>query len=61
MKRGLFVTVASLLLFTIAGFTQEVRNEVSLQGTGFFTKRQQRQRNLTEYNEDGRTASGIPL
>ena len=38
MKRGLFVTVASLLLFTVAGFTQEVRNEVSVQGTGFFTK-----------------------
>jgi opacity protein-like surface antigen len=38
MKRSLFVTSASLLLFTIAGFTQEVRNEVSVQGTGFFTK-----------------------
>jgi opacity protein-like surface antigen len=38
MKRGLFVTIASLLLFTIAGFTQENRNEVSVQGTGFFTK-----------------------
>ena len=38
MKRGLFITIASLLLFTIAGFTQEVRNEVSVQGTGFFTK-----------------------
>jgi opacity protein-like surface antigen len=38
MKRGLFVTIASLLLFTIAGFTQELRNEVSVQGTGFFTK-----------------------
>jgi hypothetical protein len=38
MKRGLFVTIASLLLFTITGFTQEVRNEVSVQGTGFFTK-----------------------
>jgi len=38
MKRSLFVTVASLLLLTIAGFTQEVRNEVSVQGTGFFTK-----------------------
>lgn len=38
MKRVLFVTIASLLLFTITGFTQEVRNEVSVQGTGFFTK-----------------------
>ena len=38
MKRSLFVTIASFLLFTMAGFTQEVRNEVSVQGTGFFTK-----------------------
>src|SRR5271169_1265023 len=38
MKRGLFVSVASFLLFTIAGFTQELRNEVSVEGTGFFTK-----------------------
>ena len=38
MKRSLFATIASLLLLTIVGFTQEVRNEVSVQGTGFFTK-----------------------
>src|SRR5258708_15580954 len=38
MRRGLFVTVASILLFTIAAMAQEVRNEVSVQGTGFFTK-----------------------
>jgi len=38
MKRSLFVTIASFLLFTMAGFTQEVRNEVSVQGTGFFIK-----------------------
>jgi opacity protein-like surface antigen len=38
MKRGLFVTVASILLFTVAAMSQEVRNEVSVQGTGFFTK-----------------------
>jgi hypothetical protein len=37
-ERGLFVTVASILLFTIAAMAQEVRNEVSVQGTGFFTK-----------------------
>ena len=38
MKQGLFVTIASILLFTIAAMAQEVRNEVSVQGTGFFTK-----------------------
>ena len=38
MKRSLFVTIASLLLFTIAAGAQETRNEVSVQGTGFFTK-----------------------
>jgi outer membrane immunogenic protein len=38
MKRGLFVTVASILLFTIIATAQEVRNEVSVQGTGSFTK-----------------------
>jgi opacity protein-like surface antigen len=38
MKWGLFVPLASILLFTIAATAQEVRNEVSVQGTGFFTK-----------------------
>lgn len=38
MRRGVFVGVASILLFTITAMTQEVRNEVSIQGTGFFTK-----------------------
>ena len=38
MKRGLFVTVAFILLFTVAAMSQEVRNEISVQGTGFFTK-----------------------
>jgi hypothetical protein len=38
MKRSLFVTVSSMLIFTIAAMAQEVRNEVSVQGTGFFTK-----------------------
>ena len=38
MKRGLFVTIASLFLFTIAAAAQEGKNEVSVQGTGFFTK-----------------------
>jgi opacity protein-like surface antigen len=39
MKRSLFVTVTSfLLLFTLAAVAQEARNEVSVQGTGFFTK-----------------------
>jgi opacity protein-like surface antigen len=38
MKWGLFVTVASILLFTAAAMAQESRNEISAQGTGFFTK-----------------------
>ena len=38
MKRSLFITVASILLFTVAAMAQESRNEISAQGTGFFTK-----------------------
>lgn len=38
MKRCLLVVGASILILTISGIAQEVRNEVSVQGTGFFTK-----------------------
>ena len=38
MKRCGFVVVASILFLTISALAQEVRNEVSAQGTGFFTK-----------------------
>jgi len=38
MKRSLFVALASFLLLTITAIAQESRNEVSAQGTGFFTK-----------------------
>jgi outer membrane immunogenic protein len=38
MKRSLIAGVAAILLFTIAATAQEMRNEVSVQGTGFFTK-----------------------
>jgi len=38
MKRGSFVTLASILLLTITAVAQESRNEISVQGTGFFTK-----------------------
>ncbi len=38
MKRGLFITVTSILLFAMAAMAQESRNEISVQGTGFFTK-----------------------
>lgn len=38
MKRGLFVSFASILLLTITAASQESRNEISVQGTGFFTK-----------------------
>ncbi len=38
MKRGLFAGVAAILLLTITATAQEQRNEISVQGTGFFTK-----------------------
>jgi opacity protein-like surface antigen len=38
MKRLLFAGFVSVLLFTISAMSQEVRNEVSVQGTGLFTK-----------------------
>jgi outer membrane immunogenic protein len=38
MKRSLIAGVAAFLVFTIAATAQEMRNEVSVQGTGFFTK-----------------------
>ena len=38
MKQCGFVVAASILLLTVSAFAQEVRNEVSAQGTGFFTK-----------------------
>lgn len=38
MNRYLFAGVASILLFTITALAQESRNEVSVEGTGFFTK-----------------------
>jgi outer membrane immunogenic protein len=38
MKRSLFAVVAFVLLSTITAMSQETRNEVSVQATGFFTK-----------------------
>lgn len=38
MKRLLFAVVAFVFLSAIAAISQEVRNEVSVQATGFFTK-----------------------
>jgi opacity protein-like surface antigen len=38
MKRSLFAVVAFVFLPAIAAISQEVRNEVSVQATGFFTK-----------------------
>src|SRR5215831_3466341 len=38
MKRYGFVIASSILLVTVSALAQEVRNEVSAQGTGFFTK-----------------------
>jgi hypothetical protein len=38
MKRLVVTVFAAVLLLSIATFAQEVRNEISVQGTGFFTK-----------------------
>jgi len=38
MKRHGFMVAASILFVTVSALAQEVRNEVSAQGTGFFTK-----------------------
>ena len=38
MKRSLFAIVAFVFLSTITALSQETRNEVSVQATGFFTK-----------------------
>jgi len=38
MKRSLFAGIASILFLTVTVMAQEVRNEISVQGTGFFTK-----------------------
>lgn len=38
MKRALFRMVGFLTLFAISALAQEKRNEISVQGTGFFTK-----------------------
>lgn len=38
MKRLLFAVFASVLLFSTSALSQESRNEISVQGTGFFTK-----------------------
>src|SRR5271165_2621828 len=38
MKRGLFLSAAAILFFTTSLMAQEVQNEVSFQGSGFFTK-----------------------
>lgn len=38
MKRALFSMVAFMTLFAVAGMAEEKPNEISLQGTGFFTK-----------------------
>jgi opacity protein-like surface antigen len=38
MRKGLFIAVALVMLLAIAAWAQESRSEVSVQGTGFFTK-----------------------
>jgi outer membrane immunogenic protein len=37
-KRGIAITLGIMLLLSITAFAQEVRSEISVQGTGFFTK-----------------------
>ncbi len=38
MKRSLFAAIASILFLTVTVTAQEMRNEISVEGTGFFTK-----------------------
>jgi len=38
MKRSLFVALATIPLLAIMAVSQESRNQISVQGTGFFTK-----------------------
>jgi len=55
MKQGLFVTIASILLFSIAAMAQEVRNEVSVKEQASSAD------DLSDYDEDWGCGSGIPL
>jgi opacity protein-like surface antigen len=38
MKRSLYMVVAFVFIFAMTALSQEVRNEVSVRGTGFFTR-----------------------
>jgi hypothetical protein len=38
MKGSLCAGIAALMLFATAALAQETRNEISVQGIGFFTK-----------------------
>jgi hypothetical protein len=61
MKRSLFVTVSSMLLFAIAAMAQEVRNDVSVQGTGFFNEDSNSNGISRTTTKTGGSGSGIPL
>ena len=44
IKRAILAAVSVLALFSVNAVAQEIRSEISLQGTGFFTKRRRRRR-----------------
>jgi outer membrane immunogenic protein len=58
MKRSLFAVVAFVFLPTIAAISQETRNEVSVQATGFFTKDSNGQGTSQKTTESGGVLAG---
>ena len=50
-----------LVLFGISSWAQEVRNEVTVQGSGFFNKADHRQRDHQRANELWRRDGRIPI
>ena len=61
MKRSLFETVSSMLLFAIAAMAQEVRNDLSVQGTGFFNEDSNSNGISRTTTKTGGSGSGISL
>src|SRR5579859_5071181 len=58
IKRSLFAVAAFLFLSGITAMTQEVRNEVSVQATGFFTKDSNGQGISQQTTESGGVLAG---
>lgn len=58
MKRSFYVVVAFVFLSAITALSQEVRNEVSVQATGFFTKDSNGQGTSQKTTESGGVLAG---